>query len=262
MGAGDFAFFADRTIGMAHRGGSTYPPNLGLENTMRAFATALEMGFRYVETDVRATADGMIVAFHDEALDRVTDRTGAVATMPWRELRSARVGGREPIPTLDEVLGSFPTTRFNIDLKGPGTTAAVWELIRRHAAYDRVCVGSFSQRRLARFRRLAGDRVATAAGQVGIAALRLLPQRLSLVAHSPAQVLQIPVGHVVAGQAVTVVTPAIVEAVHRLGMHVHVWTIDDRAEIERLLDLGVDGIHSGRIDILRDVLVQRGHWAG
>ena len=245
---------------MAHRGGASYPPNLGYENTLKAFDTAVQLGYRYLETDIRATKDGQVVAFHDEHLDRVTDRGGAVLELSWREVRQAKVAGTEPIPTLDELFEAFPEARINIDLKGPGTSEPVWEAVRRHAAYERVCVGSFSQRRLSRFRRLAGNRVATAAGQVGIAALRLLPQRISSLARSPAQVLQIPVGHLVAGRAVTVVTPQIVEAVHRIGLHVHVWTIDDRTEIERLLDLGVDGIHSGRIDVLKDVLDHRGLW--
>lgn len=260
MGAGDYAYFADHPIGMAHRGGASYPPNVGFENTVRAFRAAVDLGYTYLETDIHATDDGQVIAFHDDHLDRVTDRTGAVNALPWREVRQARVGGTEPIPTLHELLETFPDARFNIDLKGPGTGAPVWEAIRRHAAYDRVCIGSFSQRRLGRFRKLAGDRVATAAGQVGIAALRLLPQRISALAHSPAQVVQIPLGHVVAGRPVTVVTPQIVEAVHRFGMHVHVWTIEERTEMERLLDMGVDGIHSGRIDVLKDVLVARGHW--
>jgi glycerophosphoryl diester phosphodiesterase len=260
VGAGHYSYFADPPIGMAHRGGSSYPPNVGFENTVRAFQTAVDLGYRYLETDIQATADGQVVAFHDDRLDRVTDRTGLIASMPWRQVREARVGGTEPIPTLPELLEAFPDARFNLDLKGPGTASPVWEAIRRHAAYDRVCIGSFSPRRLGQFRKLAGTRVATAAGQLGIAALRFLPQRISSLAHSPAQVLQVPVGHVVAGRPVTVVTPQIVEAVHRVGMHVHVWTIDDRAQMERLLDMGVDGIHSGRIDVLKDVLVARGHW--
>ncbi len=177
MSAADYPYFAPPPIGLAHRGGAAHPANVGIENTLAAFRTAVDLGFRYLETDVHATSDGRLVAFHDEHLDRVTDRGGAIADLPWREVAAARIGGREPIPALDELLDAFPDTRINIDIKAPGAVAPLWETIRAHAAYDRVCVGSFSNRRLQAFRRLAGARVATAAGRLGTAALRYLPAR-------------------------------------------------------------------------------------
>ena len=158
MTAADYPYFASAPIGLAHRGGALHPDNLGIENTLAAFATAVRLGFRYLETDVHATSDGTVVAFHDEDLDRVTDRTGAIADLPWREVAAARVGGSHPVPTLDELLDGFPTARINIDIKAPGAVAPLWETIRAHAAYDRVCVGSFSGRTLHDFRRLAGAR--------------------------------------------------------------------------------------------------------
>lgn len=260
MSAADYPYFAPPPIGLAHRGGAAHPANVGIENTIAAFRTAVELGFRYLETDVHATSDGRLVAFHDEHLDRVTDRAGAIADLPWREVAAARIGGREPIPTLAELLDAFPDARINIDIKAPGAVDPLWETIRAHAAYERVCVGSFSNRRLHAFRQLAGARVATAAGQLGTAALRYLPQGLSALAHSPGQVLQIPTTHEVRGRTLALVTPGLVAAAHRFGMQVHVWTIDERDEMERLLDLGVDGIVSDRIDVLREVLTARGAW--
>lgn len=260
MSAADYSYFAPPPIGLAHRGGAAYPPNVGVENTLAAFARAVEMGYRYLETDVHATSDGVLVAFHDERLDRVTDRTGWIAQLPWSEVRAARVGGREAIPSLDELLEAFPAARLNIDIKAPAAVGPLWAAIQRHTAYDRVCVGSFSQQRLSAFRRLAGTRVATAAGQPGTAALRYLPRSLTRRVHSPGQVLQIPVTHVVRGRTLTLVTPRLIETVHELGMQVHVWTVDDPAEMRWLLDLGVDGIVSDRIDLLRDVLTERGAW--
>ena len=122
----------------------------------------------------------------------MTDRAGAIAELPWSEVAAARIAGSQPIPSLDDLLDAFPEARINIDIKAPGAVVPLWETIRRHAAYDRVCVGSFGERRLHAFRRLAGARVATAAGQLGTAALRYAPGRLSTLAHSPGQVLQIP----------------------------------------------------------------------
>lgn len=189
MSAADYPYFAPPPFGLAHRGGASHPANVGIENTLAAFATAVDLGYRF-ETDVHATADGR-VAFHDEHLDRVTDRAGAIAELPWSEVAAARIAGSQPIPSLDDLLTPSPR-RINIDIKAPGAVVPLWETIRRHAAYDRVCVGSFGERRLHAFRRLAGARVATAAGQLGTAALRYAPGRLSTLAHSPGQVLQIP----------------------------------------------------------------------
>ena len=169
MSAADYPYFAPPPFGLAHRGGASHPANVGIENTLAAFATAVDLGYRFLETDVHATADGRLVAFHDEHLDRVTDRAGAIAELPWSEVAAARIAGSQPIPSLDDLLDAFPEARINIDIKAPGAVVPLWETIRRHAAYDRVCVGSFGERRLHAFRRLAGARVATAAGQLGTA---------------------------------------------------------------------------------------------
>ena len=144
--------------------------------------------------------------------------------------------------------------RINIDIKAPGAVVPLWETIRRHAAYDRVCVGSFGERRLHAFRRLAGARVATAAGQLGTAALRYAPGRLSTLAHSPGQVLQIPTTHEVRGRTFPLVTPGLIAAAHRFGLQVHVWTIDDPDDAEALVTAGVTGIITDVPDVISDAL--------
>lgn len=262
MRANHFPYFdGARPIAMAHRGGADYAPNAGLENSLTAFRNAVSLGYRYLETDVHATADGTVVAFHDPRLDRVTDASGAIADLPWSVVSQARIGGTEPAPTLDELLETFPDTRFNIDIKADTALEPTLEVITRHGALDRVCVGSFSERRVRAARRLAGPRLATAAGQVGTGALRLAPGMMSRLLHTPAPVLQIPLMHTVAGRRVTLVTPALLGVVHRLGKQVHVWfdTGHDETpqEMHRLLDLGVDGLVVDRIDVLREVLLAR-----
>ncbi len=247
-------------LALAHRGGAAYGPNLGIENSLAAFRTAVGLGYRYLETDVHATADGQLVAFHDDRLERVTDGSGLLAELPWAVVARARIGGREPVPRLAELLEELPGARFNIDLKAAGAVEPLWQTLRDHGALDRVCVASFSDRRLARFRRLAGDRVATAAGPRETAALRFAPARLSRMARWPAAVLQVPEVHRVGPVPVRLVTPGFVEAAHRLGKQVHVWTVDDPHDMERLLDLGVDGLITDRIDVLTQVLVTRGQW--
>lgn len=258
--AADHPYFADAPpIGMSHRGGSTFPPNLGRENTVHAFQQAVDLGYRYLETDVHATSDGRLVAFHDEVLDRVTDSEGTIAEMPWSAVSRARINGTDAIPLMDELFETFPEARFNIDVKAKGAVAPLVEAIRRHDALDRVCIGSFSDARLHSVRRELGPDVATSAGPVDVAATRLLPRLLTRWLRSPSLALQVPVTHRVGPWTATVVTAGFLRAAHEAGKHVHVWTIDAADEMHRLLDLGVDGIVSDRIDVLRDVLAERGH---
>ena len=260
MTAADHPYFDAGPLALAHRGGSQYAPNRGIENTLTAFRNAVDLGYRYLETDVHATADGRLIAFHDDRLERVTGSRGLIADLPWSVVRRARINGVEPIPELAELFVSFPDTRINIDIKAVGAVTPLWRTIEEHEAQDRVCVGSFSGSRLSAFRRLAGPRVATAAGRLGTAALRFAPGWVSTVRHFPALVLQIPTTHTVRGRAVQLLTPRLLETAHRLGKQVHIWTIDDPVEMARLLDLGVDGIVSDRIDTLKEVLVARGQW--
>lgn len=245
-------------LALAHRGGSLLAGNVGRENTLAAFAAAVALGYRYLETDVHATADGHLVAFHDERLDRVSDATGMIAELPLAQVRSASVGG-EQVPTLDEVLDQFPAVRLNVDIKAPGATEPLWRTIEAHQAHDRVCVGSFSTARLRHFTRLSRGRVATAIGRIGVARAALAGWSSRLVP-AAGQVFQVPETFEVAGREVRIVSPAFIERAHRNGQLVHVWTIDEPEVMERLIDWGVDGLVSDRIDVLRRVLEERGLW--
>ncbi|MFI6152811.1 glycerophosphodiester phosphodiesterase [Kitasatospora sp. NPDC051170] len=247
-------------LAFAHRGGDLGHP----ENSLAAFEAAVALGYRYLETDVHATADGVLVAFHDTRLDRVTDRSGAVAELPWETVRAARIGGTEPVPLLEDLLGAFPDARFNIDVKAEPAIGPLVEAIRRTDAWDRVCVGGFSDSRLAAVRAAAGPRLATSLGPREVARLRLgslagglLGGLLGGRAPYTGICAQVPERH----KGVRVVDRAFVRAAHRLGLQVHVWTVDDPTRIRALLDLGVDGIMADRIDVLRDVLGERGCWA-
>jgi glycerophosphoryl diester phosphodiesterase len=257
--AADFAYLdAPTPVGVAHRGGAGYPPNHGLENSLPAFRNAVAMGYRYLETDVHATADGHVLAFHDSRLDRVSTGSGLISDQPLFAVQQARINGIEAIPLLSQLFEEFPRARINIDVKSPGAIEPLVRTIWEHDAADRVCLASFSERRLRRVRRLLGPGVATAAGQVGVVAMRFGPWLLHRLLATPAPVLQIPAKHRVGPRDVPLVTERLVERAHRLGKHVHAWTIDDADEMRRLFDLGVDGIVTDRIDTLRDVLAERG----
>ena len=246
-----------RPHAFAHRGGAAHAP----ENTWTAFEHAVKLGYSYLETDVRATSDGKLVAFHDRTLDRVTDASGPIGARTYREVSALRVAGSEPIPLIEDLLGAWPEVRFNIDLKDEPAIALLAGVLRRTAAWDRVCVTSFSGRRLRAARGRLDRPVCMATSPAVIAAVRytagtagnghqpgLLARRLARWQMGCAQV------------PARVASGSFVRRAHALGLDVHVWTINERAEMIRLLDLGADGIMTDDIETLRDVLIERGQW--
>lgn len=236
----------------AHRGGASEAP----ENTMPAFEQAVRLGYRYLETDVHVTADGELLAFHDDHLDRVTDRTGAIADLPWSEVARAKVDGREPIPRFEDLLGTWPDVRINVDPKHDAAVAPLAEVLLRTGAVDRVCVGAFSDRRLARLQSLVGGHLCCSMGPRQVARLVAASRGLPGGGGLAAPCAQVPTSQ----GPLPLVTERFVAAAHARGIQVHVWTIDDRDEMVRLLDLGVDGIMTDRPQVLKDVLVERGQW--
>jgi glycerophosphoryl diester phosphodiesterase len=239
-------------IAFAHRGGASDAP----ENTAAAFQRAIDMGYRYLETDVHVTRDGVAVAFHDDDLSRTCGRHGRIRDLDWADVATARVDGREPIPRLDDLLTSWPERRWNLDCKSDDAVEALCAVLQRLDVLDRVCIGAFSDRRLQRLRARLGIEACTSLGPVAIARLVLASRTHPFVARPAGAAAQVPVKQ----GAITVVNEAMVTTAHRLGLHVHVWTIDDPGEMHRLLDLGVDGIMTDRPAVLREVLEQRGQW--
>ena len=238
-------------IPFAHRGGAGDWP----ENSMEAFANAVDLGYQYVETDAHVTADGVVIAFHDDHLDRVTDREGLISDLPWSEVSQARIDGRAPIPLLEDLLATWPELRINIDPKHDEVVEPLAALLTRTRALDRVCLGSFSDRRLDEFRTRFGSDVCTSMGPKGVARLRAAS--FGIGRRTPAgDCLQVPTH---AGK-VPLVDSRFVRRAHRMDLPVHVWTIDDPDEMHRLLDLGVDGIMTDRPAVLRSVLEARGSW--
>jgi glycerophosphoryl diester phosphodiesterase len=169
------------------------------------------------------------------------------------------VAGREHVPTLEELVVAFPDARFNLDLKSAAAVTALAAFVRSHRLRDRVLVASFSGRRLRRFRRLVGGRVATAAHPAEVATFLLLPGRLARrLTRGRVAALQVPHRR----GPVTIAGRRLVRHAHDAGVHVHVWTVDDPDEMRLLLDRGVDGLMTDRTDILSEVLRERGAWPG
>lgn len=251
----------EHPIRMAHRGSRVLWP----QNTMVAFQGAADLGFRYLETDVHISADGVVILFHDDHLEDLTDGAGKVWDHDWNHLSRLdaaywfdpergfpRRGTGVGIPRLADVVESFPDALLNLDLKQPGIEEVVAAEVRRLGLEDRVLIGSFHDARIRRFRQVTGGRVATSAGP-GETARALAAAVAGAAPGGAADAYQVPLR---AGP-IRVAGRRFVEAAHRSGKQVHVWAVDDPAEMHRLLDLGVDGIITDRPDLLTRVLEER-----
>jgi glycerophosphoryl diester phosphodiesterase len=252
-------------LAFAHRGGGGDAP----ENTLPAFEGALALGYRYLETDVQLTRDGVLLAFHDDRLDRLTDRTGTIPALTYAEVRDADAGyafspdGGQSfpfrsrgivIPTLEDLLTRWDDVYLNIDAKTDETVAPLVALISRLDAFGRVCIGSFSDRRVARIRALASGRICSSMGQVATGTAFLM-SRSGRMPGFHADCLQVP-----KVWGILRIDRRFVKAAHRAGLPVHVWTIDDEADMDYLLDLGVDGIMTDRPRVLKEVFQRRNLW--
>ncbi len=245
---------APHPVAIAHRGSAAAYP----ENTMAAFQDAVDLGYRYVETDVHATRDGVLVAFHDDRLDRVTGHTGRISELDWAEVSRAKVHGREAIPRFDELLAAWPDLKINIDPKSDDAVRPLIKALERPGTLARVCVGSFSGRRLAGLRAALGPDLCTSMGPEDVLRLRLASIGLPMLSsfQPVAAAAQVPLRHF----GLPVLDGRFVRAAQARGLKVHVWTINDGHTIARLLDLGVDGIMSDETALLKAVFTGRGLW--
>ena len=250
----------------AHRGASGTAP----ENTIEAFAEGLAAGADRLELDVHATADGHIVVFHDSDLSRTTDATGPIGARTLAELKTLDAGyhfsgdgGDFPfrgkgirIPALAEVLEAFPGVPLNIEIKTDDgrTVEAFFELLDRHRARDRVLGAAFEDAIIKRIRAVAPDAITSLSADEVLEFFGCCLNGSFDTYTPPGKALQVPPAH----EGLQVVTPAFVEAAHALDMEVHVWTINDEPEMERLIDLGVDGLMSDYPSRVRAVLERRG----
>jgi glycerophosphoryl diester phosphodiesterase len=242
-----------RPTAFAHRGGSLEAD----ENTWPAFEHAVALGYTHVELDVHLTRDGVVVVHHDDTAERVFSDPRAIAEMTWDEVQTLRARGGGTVPRLDELLASFPRLHVNIELKTDTGSEALAEVIRRADALPRICVGSFEPARTQRMRQLLGEGLCWSPAHKGVAALFAAGWGLPF-AVPDFPVVQVPLFW----KGVPVVTRRFVKAAHQRGILVQVWTVDDGAEMKRLIDLGVDGIMTDRPTLLREVLQRRGMWPG
>lgn len=247
-----FAFLDHpRPLAFAHRGATTAAD----ENTMAAFEAAARLGYRYIESDVQVSRDGVPILFHDETLERMTGAPGRVSDHDWHALARMRTPRGSALVPVADALAAFPAIRFNLDPKSDAAVDPLGGAIARCGAVERVCIGSFDVRRTLRLRRRLGPRLCWSPSRRGVTALWLAGWGVP-VPRLAFPAVQVPA---TAGR-VDVVTPRFVAEAHRRGIQVHVWTIDAPADMERLLDLGVDGLMTDNAGVLRQVLQRRGPW--
>jgi glycerophosphoryl diester phosphodiesterase len=252
--------------GFAHRGASARVP----ENTLEAFREAVEVGARALELDVHMSLDREIIVLHDASVDRTTDGSGPVNAMPLAELKKLDAGYRFTpdgathsyrgrgirVPTLSEVFREFPEVVVNFEIKAQATgiEEAVLREIHKANAGDRTLVTAEKHGIIRRFRKVSDSEIPTAASRFELGVFYLLSQlRLEWMFRPAYAALQIPVRH----GMLKLATKRFLEAAHSRNVRVDVWTVDDPAEMRRLLDLGADGIMSNRPDLLSRVLDER-----
>ncbi|SDK19571.1 glycerophosphoryl diester phosphodiesterase [Actinopolyspora mzabensis] len=235
-----------------------------MENSLSAFRRAVREGFHYLETDVHATSDGVAVVHHDADLCRTTDSDGEIRRQRWSSVSGARIGGREPVCSLDQLLEELPGALLNIDVKADSAVVATLRTIRRHNAWHRVCLAGFSDRRLGMLRAHGDARLLTSMGPMEVGGLWLgsragavpLVRAVRRGALPRGVAAQVPRRH----SALRVVDRRFVARAHARSAEVHVWTVDDPVEMAELFELGVDGVLTDRPDLLRELLRGRGQW--
>lgn len=253
---------AEYPLRFAHRGSRVLWP----ENTAESFQGAVDLGYRYIETDIRMTADGVVVVFHDATLERTTNGSGRIDRWDLADLQRLDAawwfdsGNDYPlrgtgvrIRTLAEVFETWPNIHFNLDMKGSRMEWAVADVIKRHGREHSTLVGSFVDHRVAKFRRITRCAVAVAAGP-SLAAAMFAASRAGRRVHRSAAAFQLPFDY-----KRLPLDRKYVDAIHESGAQVHAWTVNEAGDMHRLLDLGVDGIVSDRPDVLNDVMRERGH---
>jgi len=240
-----------RVIGFAHRGAALEHT----ENSMAAFASAFELGFRFLETDIRASRDGTPWVFHDETLLRLADDPRRMRELSDRDLASIRVRGGHAILRLSELFEAFPDACFNLDIKSDLAIEPMAWVISAHRMQRRVLIGSFSDKRISMLNRLLGGNICRGVG-TGNALRFHIGARLRLPQFFGAHAVQLPISH----KGIRLITPVSISYAHRLGLRVHVWTINHAPVMHALFDMGVDGIMSDDPALLKQVMQERGIW--
>ena len=244
-------FLEGRFLAFAHRGGNESAP----ENSFKAFYNAVQIGYKYLETDVHLTKDGYLIAFHDASLDRVTNKNGLIKDLKLSDIKKAKIDGTEEIPLLLELLDSFPNCFFNIDCKVDETVKPLVDLIKNKALFDRVCVGSFSQKRINYIRKSLGKDVKTSMGPSEVILSKFLSYT-SVKYNFQSSYTSIPIKR----YGVSLLDKRNIDYLKSTNQKVIAWTINNEDQMKMLINMGVDGIMTDNLSLLKKVLIDENLW--
>jgi Glycerophosphoryl diester phosphodiesterase len=228
----------------AHRGGSIEAP----ENTIESFEYSIELGSSYIETDVQLSSNGIPYIFHDNDLNRLFGKNIIFNSLHSDEINELILFDRYKIPTLESTLLKFPNTFFQIDVKTDEVVLPTMEVIKKTNSTDKVCIASFSSKRLKQVHNLYPE-ICLSMGPYEV--MKLLLASFGLYRKKvPGNCLQIPIYK----YGIKLVTKRFINYIHSIGLKIHVWTINDEDTMQKLIDLGVDGIITDRPKALKELL--------
>ena len=237
-------------IAFSHRGGSLE----NNENTISAFQNSIELGYQYIETDVQSTKDDKLVIFHDNDLKRIANQNINIADINYDDLRNIKIFNNETIPLLKDTIEELKFIKFNIDPKSDRAAIILNSILKKRKDLDRFCIGSFFQHRVNLFRNSFLNKITTSMSKQEVVKL-FFNQYLHLFKQDT-PCIQVPVSF----KGIKIITKKLIDFIHIQNKKIHVWTIDDQTEMQRLIDLGVDGIMTDRPSILKDVLIKNNLW--
>ena len=244
-------FLEEKFLAFAHRGGNEFAP----ENSFRAFKSAVDIGYKYLETDVHLTKDGFLIAFHDDTLDRVTDKSGLIRDLTLSEIKKAKIAGTDEIPLLSELLNSFTDCFFNIDCKVDETVQPLINLINNKDFINRVCIGSFSQKRINFIRKSLGKEVKTSMGPAEVILSKFLSYT-SLGYNFKSSYTSIPIRR----YGINLLDERNINYLKSNNQKVIAWTINDEDQMKMLINIGIDGIMTDNFTLLKKVLIEESLW--
>ncbi|MBT4695545.1 MAG: glycerophosphodiester phosphodiesterase [Alphaproteobacteria bacterium] len=244
-------FLEEKFLAFAHRGGNEFAP----ENSFRAFKSAVDIGYKYLETDVHLTKDGFLIAFHDDTLDRVTDKSGLIRDLTLSEVKKAKIAGTDEIPLLSELLNSFTDCFFNIDCKVDETVQPLINLINNKDFINRVCIGSFSQKRINFIRKSLGKDVKTSMGPAEVILSKFLSYT-SLGYNFKSSYTSIPIKR----YGINLLDERNINYLKSNNQKVIAWTINDEDQMKMLINIGIDGIMTDNLTLLKKVLIEESLW--
>ncbi|MBT4910277.1 MAG: glycerophosphodiester phosphodiesterase [Alphaproteobacteria bacterium] len=244
-------FLEEKFLAFAHRGGNEFAP----ENSFRAFKSAVDIGYKYLETDVHLTKDGFLIAFHDDTLDRVTDKSGLIRDLTLSEVKKAKIAGTDEIPLLSELLNSFTDCFFNIDCKVDETVQPLINLINNKDFINRVCIGSFSQKRINFIRKSLGKDVKTSMGPAEVILSKFLSYT-SLGYNFKSSYTSIPIRR----YGINLLEERNIKYLKSNNQKVIAWTINDEDQMKMLINIGIDGIMTDNLTLLKKVLIEENLW--